>query len=135
MWLSSLALKDPRILTTKIYIRENNSRSRQRDSYSRYDQIDPPLLVSSSKWMPQSLAIALESNPITDYQRDVAESPDVHVLQHVGEIEYKPESDLVGAGGVQTIRFDVVGASRTALKVVYHRPWEKDEATYSIYRR
>ena len=81
------------------------------------------------------MAIALESNPITDYQRDVAESPDVHVLQHVGEIEYKPESDLVGAGGVQTIRFDVVGASRTALKVVYHRPWEKDEATYSIYRR
>ena len=62
--------------------------------------------------MPQSLAIALESNPTTGYQRDVAESPDVHVLEQVGEIEYKSESNLAGAGG----------AGRTALKMVYLRP-------------
>lgn len=59
---------------------------------------------------------------IEGYQRDVAESPDVHVLQQVGEIEYKSESDLAGAGG----------AGRTALKMVYHRPWKKDEATVEL---
>jgi len=40
---------------------------------------------------------------------------------------------MVGVGGVQTIRFDVVGAGRTALKMVYRRSWETDEAPAEIF--
>ena len=74
----------------------------------------------------QSLVITLEANPTTGYTWEVVEPLDEQVLRQVGEIEFKPESDLVGAGGVQIIQFKIVSAGRTALKLVYHRPWEKD---------
>ncbi|KAF5427484.1 putative secreted protein [Candidatus Methanophagaceae archaeon] len=84
----------------------------------------------------QALAVVLDSNPTTGYEWEVAEAPDVQVLQQVSEIEYEsapnPE-DMVGVGGVQTIRFNVVGAGRTALKMVYRRSWEKDEAPAEIF--
>jgi len=74
----------------------------------------------------QALAINLEANPTTGYTWDVVEPHDGQVMQQVGEIEFKPESDLIGAGGVQIIRFEIVNAGRAALKLVYHRPWETD---------
>ena len=74
----------------------------------------------------QALAITLEANPTTGYTWDVVEPRDEQVLWQVGEIEFKPESDLIGAGGVQIIRFEVVNAGRTALKLIYYRPWETD---------
>jgi len=84
----------------------------------------------------QTLAIVLDSNPTTGYQWEVAEAPNEQVLQQVGEIEYESNpnpKDMVGVGGVQTIRFDVVGAGKTALKMVYIRPWEKDEVPAEIF--
>jgi inhibitor of cysteine peptidase len=72
------------------------------------------------------LVITLKGNPTTGYTWDVVEPLDAQILQQVGEIEFKPESDLLGAGGVQIIRFEIVNTGRTALKLVYHRPWEKD---------
>ncbi len=84
----------------------------------------------------QTLVIALDSNPTTGYEWEVAEAPDVQVLQQVGEIDYKSDpnpKDMVGVGGMQTIRFDVVGAGKTALKMVYIRPWEKNEAPAEIF--
>lgn len=84
----------------------------------------------------QTLAIALDSNPTTGYMWEVAEAPNEQVLRQVGEIEYESDphpKDMVGVGGVQTIRFDVVGAGRTALKMVYRRSWEKDEAPAEIF--
>ena len=75
----------------------------------------------------QALVITLEANPTTGYTWDVVEEPrDEQVLRQVGEIEFKQESDLIGAGGVQIIRFEVVNAGRAALKLIYHRPWETD---------
>jgi len=74
----------------------------------------------------QALIINLEANPTTGYTWDVVEPRDKQVLRQVGEIEFKPESDLIGAGGVQIIRFEVVNAGRAALKLIYHRPWETD---------
>ena len=72
------------------------------------------------------LVITLKANPTTGYTWDVVEPLDEQVMQQVGEIEFKPESDLIGAGGVQIIRFEIVNAGRAALKLVYHRPWETD---------
>jgi len=72
------------------------------------------------------LVITLEANPTTGYTWDVVKPLDEQVMRQVGKIEFKPESDLIGAGGVQVIQFKIVNAGRVALKLVYHRPWETD---------
>lgn len=84
----------------------------------------------------QVVSITLEANPTTGYTWEVVEPLDEQVLRHVGEIEFKPESEAIGAGGVQIIRFEIVNAGQTALKLVYHRPWETDVEpleTFSIH--
>ena len=73
----------------------------------------------------QMLVISLEGNPTTGYTWEVAELDD-QVLRQVGETEFKPESDAIGAGGVQTLRFETVNSGQTTLKLVYHRSWEAD---------
>ncbi len=83
----------------------------------------------------QTLVVTLEANPTTGYTWEVAEPLDEQVLRQAGEPEFKPESDLAGAGGVQILRFDAVNVGQTTLKLAYHRPWEKDVEpleTYSI---
>jgi inhibitor of cysteine peptidase len=73
----------------------------------------------------QTLAISLEGNPSTGYTWEMVES-EGSILRQVGEIEFKAESDLVGAPGTQTLRFEAVESGQTELELVYHRPWEKD---------
>lgn len=82
----------------------------------------------------QALSITLDANPTTGYTWAVIEPSDEQVLRQVGEIEFEPESELIGAGGVQIIKFEVVNAGTTTLKLVYHRPWESVEPldTFSI---
>ena len=74
----------------------------------------------------QTLVVTLEGNPTTGYTWEVAETLDEQVLQQVGEPEFKAESEALGAGGVQILRFEAVNAGKTTLKLIYHRPWEKD---------
>ena len=74
----------------------------------------------------QLLVITLEANPTTGYTWEVAEPLDERAIRQVGEIEFVPESDLIGAGGVQIIRSEGVGADQTTIKLVYHRPWETE---------
>ena len=74
----------------------------------------------------QILSITLEANPTTGYTWDVVEAPDERIMRQVGEIDFKPESEAIGAGGVQIIRFEVVNAGQTNLTLIYHRPWETD---------
>ena len=77
----------------------------------------------------QVLSITLDANPTTGYTWEVVEPLDGQVMRQVGEIEFIPnrqESGIVGAGGVQIIRFECVNAGQTVLKLVYHRPWETD---------
>jgi inhibitor of cysteine peptidase len=71
----------------------------------------------------QVLSITLAANPTTGYTWEVVEGDERVVLQ-LGEIEFKPESEAIGAGGVQIIRLEVMNAGQTTLKLVYHRPWE-----------
>jgi len=73
----------------------------------------------------QTLVISLEGNPTTGYTWEVAEL-DEQVLRQIGQAEFKPESDAIGAGGVQTLRFETVNSGQTTLKLVYRRPWEED---------
>jgi inhibitor of cysteine peptidase len=73
----------------------------------------------------QTLVVSLESNPTTGYRWEVVEL-EGQLLQPVGEAEYHPRSDAIGAPGVEILRFKALNAGRTPLKLVYHRPWEKD---------
>lgn len=71
------------------------------------------------------LAVSLKGNPTTGYTWEVV-GVDKHVLAQEGKAEFKPQSDLIGAPGVETFRFKAAGAGETFLKLVYRRPWEKD---------
>jgi predicted secreted protein len=72
----------------------------------------------------QVLVISLESNPSTGYLWEVVEiSKDM--LYQVGTTEFQQTSPLLGAPEKQILRFRPVGAGRSTLKLVYHRPWEK----------
>ncbi len=48
------------------------------------------------------------------------------MLQQVGDIAFVPQSNLIGAGGVQIATFEVVGAGDATIKMVYHQPWETE---------
>ena len=74
----------------------------------------------------QTLVISLEGNPTTGYTWQVAEL-DEAVLRQVGEMEFEPDTGNVGAGGLQTLRFETVNSGKTSLDLVYHRSWEEDE--------
>lgn len=82
----------------------------------------------------QVLVIMLEANPSAGYTWEVVEA-NGKILCQTGEIEFEPESELLGAPGKQVLRFEAAGAGQTALKLIYHRPWEKGvepAGTYSI---
>ena len=80
----------------------------------------------------QTLIVSLEGNPTTGYTWEAA-GLDEHVLQQVVETEFKPDSDAIGAGGVQTLRFETMNSGQTTLKLVYHRPWEEDVEPAEIF--
>ncbi len=71
--------------------------------------------------------LTLESNPSTGYLWQLAERPDENVVRLVGS-EYKAASDAhrVGAGGNEVWTFRATGKGRTAINLIYVRPWEKD---------
>lgn len=57
------------------------------------------------------------------------------VLRQISDPEFKPESDAIGAGGVQVLRFEAVNTGQTTLELAYRRWWEKAVEplrTYSI---
>jgi inhibitor of cysteine peptidase len=72
----------------------------------------------------QVLVVTLESNPTTGYSWEVV-GLDGAFLRQVGEAEFQAQSDLIGAGGVEILRFEAAATGQVDLKMVYHRPWEK----------
>lgn len=72
----------------------------------------------------QLLVVQLEGNPSTGYTWEPAEFEE-GTLSQVGEVQFKSESDLPGAGGMLTLRFKAVQAGQTTLNLAYLRPWEE----------
>jgi inhibitor of cysteine peptidase len=72
------------------------------------------------------LAISLPANPTTGYSWAVL-SIDPGILTQIGEAEFIPQSDLVGAAGSMTLRFEASAAGETELELGYLRPWEDAE--------
>lgn len=71
------------------------------------------------------LVVTLQGNPGTGYGWEVV-PVDEAVLKQVGDWEFEPESDLVGAPGKMTLRFRAVESGQQALQLLYRRPWETD---------
>ncbi len=81
-----------------------------------------------------TLVVTLEGNISTGYSWEVA-TINSQALQQVGESEFKSNTDMPGSPGHQTMRFKAIAKGQGELKLVYHRPWEKDVApikTYSV---
>jgi len=73
----------------------------------------------------QVLVITLPGNPSTGYSW-VMVDPEGAILRQIGEPEFKADSDLVGAPGTMTLRFEAVEAGQMDLTLEYQRPWETD---------
>ena len=77
----------------------------------------------------QVLVVTLESNPSTGYQWEVS-AVDTAVLQQMGKAEFLPSGStgkqIVGSGVMERFRFKALKVAESSLKLVYHRPWEKE---------
>jgi len=78
------------------------------------------------------LEVVLSANPTTGYTWEVS-SLDAAVLTVSGDASFKPDSGLIGAGGRMTFSFDTGAAGRTALRLIYHRPFEKGVAPLKVF--
>jgi len=83
----------------------------------------------------QILAISLESNPTTGFGWELVELEDP-ILQLMGEAEFQPSEskEVVGAGGTETFRFEVVSTGQTTLTLVYRRSWEEGVEPLETFR-
>jgi inhibitor of cysteine peptidase len=82
----------------------------------------------------QDLVIELESNPTTGYGWHVVEM-DEAILKQIGEVEYTPSQtgEIVGAGGVEVLRFEAIEVGTTYLELGYLRVWEKDVEPLELF--
>ena len=72
--------------------------------------------------------ITLDSNQTTGYQWQLAESPDVKIVQFVLNAYNEPSKPIPGRGGTETWTFRAAGKGKTAIAFKYVRPWEKNVA-------
>lgn len=79
----------------------------------------------------QNIQLALDANATTGYSWKL-ESYDTKILK-LKSSDYKVDSKLIGAGGEQLYCFTVIGKGKTELKLIYHRPWEKDVKPAKVF--
>lgn len=82
--------------------------------------------------MNEEIVISLESNPTTGYNWTVA-NVDTNILEQTGKVEFEARSRKLGSPGKQIFRFRSTTAGKTALKLIYHRPWEKETAPLDTF--
>jgi inhibitor of cysteine peptidase len=81
-----------------------------------------------------TLEVMLDGNPTTGFSWETA-AVDASVLKQLGEPGFQPDTSLIGSGGKFTFRFEAAGSGQTLLRLIYHRPWEKDvppEKTFEV---
>ena len=72
------------------------------------------------------LEVVLRGNPTTGYIWSMAD-PDNGIIQKVGESKFEPDRQSRGSGGDTILRFKAVDVGETLLKLIYHRPFEKEK--------
>ena len=106
-----------------------------------------PFLLSSCAWLPNreytvemkdsgstlhlhpgdQFTILLEGNPTTGYLWRIAAPYDENVIILRGDRYISPSTELCGAPGQRNLTFVAESSGRTGLKLVYDRPWEKNQ--------
>lgn len=75
-----------------------------------------------------TFTVLLASNPSTGFSWEFAKplyDENVMILQ--GDKYIRPDEQLCGAAGKRSLTFLAKGSGRTGLKLVYRRPWEKNQ--------
>jgi len=76
--------------------------------------------------------IALPANPATGFTWAIAQIDSCRVKQ-VGEVSFKPDSEHLGAPGIQTFTFKCLQSADTVLEMIYRRPWETESAPIDTF--
>ena len=69
--------------------------------------------------------VVLKGNPTTGYIWGVA-SPDKGILKQIGETKFEPDRNARGSGGNIILRFEAAKVGKISLRLIYHRPFEKN---------
>lgn len=80
--------------------------------------------------------VVLMGNPTTGYQwKQTAGGPSI--IRQVGEATFQPDSAVLGAGGMVTLRFEALSSGATVLTLEYRRSWEMAlaEKTFEVMVR
>ncbi|MBU1185057.1 MAG: protease inhibitor I42 family protein [Proteobacteria bacterium] len=75
--------------------------------------------------LAETVTVTLAGNPTTGYIWEPA-AMEREILVMDPEPSFAPDSFLTGAGGKFTFRFTPRKPGKTSVKLIYHRPWEKD---------
>lgn len=73
----------------------------------------------------QVIEISLPGNITTGYNW-VADAEPLSILTQEGEPEFEADSDLIGAGGMITLKFKAKSAGQETLRLEYRQPWDKE---------
>jgi predicted secreted protein len=73
------------------------------------------------------LMILLAGNPTTGYSWSNALASESVALRESEAVEFRADSELLGAGGFFFFRYVAFGAGRQEFRFVYARPWESAE--------
>jgi inhibitor of cysteine peptidase len=80
----------------------------------------------------EEIVVRVESNPTTGYEWEVA-AVDPAVLTYLGSDYEGPDTNLVGAGGIQVLRFRTAAAGESAIALKYWRPFEGESSIVDQY--
>lgn len=79
----------------------------------------------------EKFQISLGSNPTTGYRWGV--ETDTNLVTPIKQ-EFRPESDLLGAGGTEIFEFSASSSGETEIKFFYHRPWEEEPIETRMFK-
>lgn len=70
--------------------------------------------------------VVLKGNPSTGHTWRAA-FLDKGILKQVGETKFEPDRKARGSGGNIILRFEAAKVGKISLKLIYHRPFEKNK--------
>ncbi len=76
-------------------------------------------------YVGETLEVVLKGNPSTGYRWEVG-SVNKAIVRQVGKTEFKPNRKARGSGGMIIMRFKAITVGQTSLKLIFHRPFEKN---------
>jgi predicted secreted protein len=76
--------------------------------------------------------VQIDGNPTTGFIWET-ENLDANLLEQIGEAEFTSKSNVPGGGGMFTFTFKALDAGVTHLRLIYHRPFEKDIPPAQIF--